>query len=62
MLRMRLSIDCGYAAVATQGGSDNLFTVVSLATLNAVGRAVKSPETTTIESVKNTATLTMALN
>jgi hypothetical protein len=28
-----VSIDCGYAAVATQGGSDNLFTVVSLATL-----------------------------
>jgi hypothetical protein len=27
MLRMRLSLDCGYAAVATQGVSDNLFTV-----------------------------------
>jgi hypothetical protein len=31
MLRMRLSLDCGCAAVATQGGSDNLFTVESLA-------------------------------
>jgi hypothetical protein len=31
MLRMRLSLDCGYAAVATQGVSDNLFTVESLA-------------------------------
>jgi hypothetical protein len=33
MLRMRLSPDCGCAAVATQGGSDNLFTVESLAAL-----------------------------
>jgi hypothetical protein len=33
MLRMRLSLDCGCAAVATQGGSDNLFTVESLAAL-----------------------------
>jgi hypothetical protein len=33
MLRLRLSLDCGYAAVATQGVSDNLFTVESLAGL-----------------------------
>jgi hypothetical protein len=33
MLRMRLSPDCGYTAVATKGVSDNLFTVESLATL-----------------------------
>ena len=33
MLRLRLSLDCGYAAVATQGVSDNLFTVESLAAL-----------------------------
>ena len=29
MLRMRLSLDCGCAAFATQGGSDHLFTVES---------------------------------
>jgi hypothetical protein len=33
MLRLRLSLDCGYAAVATPGVSDNLFTVESLAAL-----------------------------
>jgi len=27
MLRMRLSLDCGCAAFATQGGSDHPFTV-----------------------------------
>jgi hypothetical protein len=27
MLRMRLSLDCGSAAFATQGGSDHLFKV-----------------------------------
>ncbi|MEA3147304.1 MAG: hypothetical protein QOI53_2850 [Verrucomicrobiota bacterium] len=31
MLRMRLSLDCGWAAVATEGVSDNLFTIESLA-------------------------------
>ena len=29
MLRMRLSLDCGCAAVATQGGSNNDFTLES---------------------------------
>jgi hypothetical protein len=33
MLRMRLSPDCGYTAVATKGVSDNLFTVESPAAL-----------------------------
>jgi hypothetical protein len=31
MLRMRLSLDCGCAAFATQGVPDNLFTIESLA-------------------------------
>jgi hypothetical protein len=29
MLRVRLPLDCGFAAVATQGVSDNLFTIES---------------------------------
>jgi hypothetical protein len=33
MLRMRLSLDCGYAAVTAQRVSDSLFTVESLASL-----------------------------
>jgi hypothetical protein len=33
MLRMRLSPDRGYTAVAIKGVSDNLFTVESIATL-----------------------------
>ena len=37
MLRMRLSLDCGWVAVATQGVSDNRFTVEPL---NAVATAV----------------------
>jgi hypothetical protein len=40
MLRMRLSLDCGCAAVATQGGSDNLFAVESLTALTRVSRRV----------------------
>jgi hypothetical protein len=40
MLRMRLSLDCGCVAVATQGVSDNLFTVESL---SAVGTAAECP-------------------
>jgi hypothetical protein len=40
MLRMRLSLDCGCAAVDTQGGSDNLFTVESLTALTRVSRRV----------------------
>jgi hypothetical protein len=35
---MRLSLDCGCVAVATQGGSDNPFTIESLA---AVGTAAE---------------------
>jgi hypothetical protein len=34
MLRMRLSLDCGYAVVATQGVPDNLFAVELLANAN----------------------------
>jgi hypothetical protein len=29
MLRMRLSLDCGCVTVATQGGHDNRFTVIT---------------------------------
>ena len=40
MLRMRLSFDCGCVAVATQGVSDNRFTVEPL---NVVGTAAECP-------------------
>jgi hypothetical protein len=46
MLRMRLSLDCGCAGFATQGGSDHLFTVESPA---AVKRLSIRPISTAIQ-------------
>jgi hypothetical protein len=46
MLRMRLSLDCGYAAVATQGVSDNLFTVESLVALTRCRSRLKRKRAT----------------